>query len=75
MAAAREMKNMTLRIDEGLAETVQTIAEVEGSTVSDVIRNAISEHVDRRKTDPEFKKLLTRNMERHAELLKMLADG
>lgn len=75
MPAAREMKNMTLRLDEDVAATVQTIAEAEGATVSDVIRTAINEHVDRRKADPEFQKLLKRNMERHAQLLKMLADG
>lgn len=70
-----EMKNMTLRMDEGLAENVQSIAEVEGTTVTDVIRTAISEHVDRKKADPEFRKLLKRNIERHAQLLSMLADG
>lgn len=75
MATPREMKNMTLRMDEALAENVQAIAEVEGSTVSDVIRSAISEHVDRRKADPEFQKMLKRNMERHAQLLSMLANG
>lgn len=75
MSAPREMKNMTLRMDEALAENVQAIAEVEGSTISDVIRSAISEHVDRRKADPEFQKLLKRNIERHAQLLSMLADG
>lgn len=75
MTAPRETKNMTLRMDEALAENVQAIAEIEGSTVSDVIRVAISEHVDRRKADPEFQKLLQRNMERHAQLLSMLADG
>ncbi len=70
-----EIKNMTLRMEESLADTVQAIAEVEGTTVTDVIRTAISEHVDRRKADPEFKKMLKRNMERHAQLLSMLADG
>jgi len=70
-----EIKNMTLRIDEALADSVQAIAEVEGATVTDVIRTAISEHVDRRKADPEFQKMLKRNMERHAQLLSMLADG
>jgi hypothetical protein len=75
MTAPRETKNMTLRMDEALAENVQAIAEVEGSTASDVIRSAISEHVDRRKADPEFQKLLKRNIERHAQLLSMLADG
>jgi predicted transcriptional regulator len=75
MAAPRDMKNMTLRMEETLAESVQAIAEVEDSTVSDVIRKAIGEHVERRKTDPEFQKLLKRNMERHAQLLSLLADG
>lgn len=70
-----EIKNMTLRMDETLADSVQAIAEVEGTTVTEVIRTAISEHVDRRKADPEFKKMLKRNMERHAQLLSMLADG
>lgn len=70
-----EIKNMTLRMDESLADSVQAIAEVEGTTATDVIRTAISEHVDRRKADPEFQKMLKRNMERHAQLLSMLADG
>lgn len=70
-----EIKNMTLRMDESLADSVQAIAEVEGTTATDVIRTAISEHVDRRKADPEFQKMLKRNMERHAQLLGMLADG
>lgn len=70
-----DIKNMTLRMDEGLAENVQAIAEVEGTTVTDVIRTAISEHVDRRKADPEFQRMLKRNIERHAQLLRMLADG
>jgi predicted transcriptional regulator len=70
-----DIKNMTLRMDESLADSVQAIAEVEGTTATDVIRTAISEHVDRRKADPEFQKMLKRNMERHAQLLSMLADG
>lgn len=70
-----DIKNMTLRMDEALADSVQAIAEVEGATVTDVIRTAISEHVDRRRADPEFQKLLKRNMERHAQLLSLLADG
>lgn len=70
-----EVKNMTLRMDEPLSDSVQAIAEVEGTTVTDVIRTAISEHVERRKADPDFQKMLKRNMERHAQLLSMLADG
>ena len=68
-------KSMTLRMEEPLADKVQTIAEVEGATVSDVIRDALAEHVERRRRDPEFQAMLKRNLRRHQELLNMLADG
>ena len=70
-----DTKNMTLRMDERLAEKVQTIAEIEGTTVSDVIRDALAEHVERRRRDPEFQALLQRNLQRHQQLLNMLADA
>ena len=38
-----ETKNMTLRMEEGMAENVQAIAEVEGTTVTEVIRTAITD--------------------------------
>ena len=75
MASQGDTKSMTLRIDEALAERVRTIAEVEETTVSDVIRDALAEHVERRRRDPEFQTMLQRNLRRHEELLSMLADG
>ena len=75
MAPQRDTKSMTLRIDENLAERVRMIAEVEDTTVSDVIRDALAEHVERRRRDPEFQAMLKRNLRRHEELLSMLADG
>ena len=42
MAPQGDAKSMTLRIDENLAERVRTIAEVEETTVSDVIRSALA---------------------------------
>ena len=68
-------KNMTLRMDERLAEKVQTIADVEGTTVSNVIRDALAEHVERRRRDPEFQAMVRRNLQRHRQLLNMLADA
>ena len=64
-----------LRIDETLAEKVRIIAEVEETTVSDVIRDALAEYVERRRSDPEFQAMLKRNLRRHQRLLSMLADG
>ena len=75
MAPQGDTKSMTLRMDEGLAGKVRTIAEVDGTTVSDVIRDALAEHVERRRRDPEFQDMLKRNLQRHQELLSMLADG
>ena len=75
MAPQGDTKSMTLRIDEKLAERVRTIAEVEDTTVSDVIRDALAEHVERRRRDPEFQAMLERNLRRHEELLSLLADG
>lgn len=71
----QETKTMTLRMDEELAESAQVVASVDGSTVSDVIREALADHIDRRKADPEFQRQLRRNLDRHAQLLSMLADG
>ena len=70
-----ETKNMTLRMDERLAEKIQTIADVEETTVSDVIRDALADHVERRRRDPEFQARLQRNLQRHQQLLNMLADA
>lgn len=75
MAPQGDTKSMTLRMDEGLASKVRTIAEVDGTTVSDVIRDALAEHVERRRRDPEFQGMLKRNLQRHQELLSLLADG
>ena len=70
-----DTKSMTLRMESPLAEKVQTIAEVEGTTVSSVIRAALAQHVEQRRRDPEFQAMLQRNIQRHQELLSMLADG
>ena len=75
MPTQTDTKSLTLRIDRALADQARTVADVEGSTVSDVIRDALTEHVERRRRDPEFQALLRRNLQRHQELLNMLAES
>lgn len=70
-----DTKSMTLRMEEHLAEKIQTIADIEETTVSDVIRDALADHVERRRQDPEFQARLQRNLQRHQQLLNMLADA
>jgi len=69
------VKNMTLRLDKELAERVQAIAEVEGQSVTTVVRTAIADHVEQRRRDPHFQSLLAESMEKHSKLLELLADG
>lgn len=75
MSKTEVQKNMTLRLEESLAKNVETVASVDGRTVSDVIRNAVAEFVEMRRKDPEFQKRLKENLEKNAELLRMLAEG
>jgi predicted transcriptional regulator len=67
-------KNLLLRLDPGLAEQLQTVADVEGRTVSDVAREAIAALVERRRSDERFVRLLDANLARHRQALDMLRD-
>ena len=67
-------KNMMLRLDPGLAERLEAVAEVEGRSVSDVVREAITSLVEARQRDERFIQLLEDNVARHQRLLEMLRD-
>jgi hypothetical protein len=67
-------KNLLLRLDPGLAERLQTVAEVEGRPVSDVVREAIAKLVEQRRTDQRFLRLLDDNLARHQQALALLRD-
>ena len=69
-------KNMVLRLDPGLAERLAAVAEVEGRSVSDVVREAIAALVEARQNDARFRRLLDDNLARHERLLDLLrGDG
>jgi predicted transcriptional regulator len=70
--AKEATKNILLRLDPELAEHLQTVAAVEGRSVSDVAREAIAELVDRRRSDSGFSRLLEENLSRHEESLRRL---
>ena len=65
---------MVLRLDPELAEQLEAVAEVEGRSVSDVVRQAIGELVARRRKDKKFIRLLEENLKRHERLLAILRD-
>ena len=67
-------KNMVLRLEPGLAERLEAVAEVEGRSVSDVVREAITSLVEERQRDQRFIQLLEDNVARHQRILQMLRD-
>ena len=67
-------KNLLLRLDHDLAERLQTVADVEGRSVSDVVREAIAALVQQRRGDQRFLRLLDDNLTRHQRALQMLRD-
>jgi len=67
-------KNLLLRLDPDLAERLQTVAEVEGRSVSDVVREAITRLVEQRRSDTRFLRLLDDSLSRHQQALELLRD-
>ena len=67
-------KNLLLRLDPELAGQLQTVAEVEGRTVSDVAREAIAALVEQRRQDKRFLRLLEDTVARHQRALELLRD-
>lgn len=49
-----KIKSMTLRLPREQAEALELIATVDGKPMSEEIREALMEHVARRRSDPEF---------------------
>lgn len=67
-------KNLLLRLEPGLADRLQTVADVEGRSVSDVVREAITKLVEQRRSDKHFMRLLDDTLARHEQALKLLRD-
>jgi predicted transcriptional regulator len=65
---------MVLRLDPELAERLEAVAEVEGRSVSDVVREAIAGLVAARQQDERFIRLVEDNLARHQRILEMLRD-
>jgi predicted transcriptional regulator len=62
-------KAMTIRLSADQAELLETVATVDDQAVSDVIRAAIAEHIERRKKDERFQDGLKTRIARAQQLL------
>jgi post-segregation antitoxin (ccd killing protein) len=66
-------KNMTLRLPAEQADELEAVARAEGISVSDAVREAIAEHIERKRKDKAFRERLKKVMERDREILERLA--
>ena len=67
-------KNLLLRLDPELAGRLQAVADIEGRSVSDVVREAITKLVEQRRSDKRFLRLLDDTLARHQRALELLRD-
>jgi len=67
------MKAMTLRLEETEYERLRTLAFVEDRAMSDVIREAIHDYIQRKASHDEFRASLERAMQENAQLIAELA--
>jgi predicted transcriptional regulator len=69
MAYMKPPKAMTIRLSADQAEALETVATVDDMAVVEVIRAAITEHVEARKKDEGFQRSLRERIERAQTLL------
>lgn len=60
---------MTIRLSADQAEELETVATVDNQPISEVIRAAISEHIEDRKRDASFQDSLRQRIERARQML------
>ena len=62
-------KAMTIRLSAEQAEELETVADVDAVPIVEVIRAAITEHIELRKKDSEFQQSLRQRIERAQTML------
>ena len=72
--AVADSKAMTLRLPSELHQRLAAVAEVEGEPIAEVVRRAVSDHVERRRRDPDFRTKLEATMRQHRRLLDLLGE-
>lgn len=66
----KPVKAMTIRLSAEQAEALETVATVEARPVSEIIRAAITEHINARRKDPVFQESLKDRIERARRFLR-----
>lgn len=67
-------KAMTVRLDETQATLLAAVANVDEVSMQEVIRTAIDEHIEARRSDVEFRERLQASIRRNRDILEKLAQ-
>ena len=67
------MTTMSLRLDDDQARALSALAMADETSVSEVIREAIADRIEKRRADKDFQARLKRAVERNREALELLA--
>ena len=67
--AMKPAKAMTIRLSAEQAEALETVAAVDNQALADVIRAAISEHIETRRKDQAFQDGLKGRIDRAKRML------
>jgi ribbon-helix-helix CopG family protein len=65
---------MSLRLPEDKAAELAAVARTDEMPISEVIREAIDNHIATRRADKDFQKRLKKRLEEDREVLERLAD-
>lgn len=68
-----ETKVTTIRQDAEQYAELEAAAQVEGVPVSEIVREAIADALEKRRNDPEFQERLRRHLEENRRVLERLA--
>lgn len=66
----KPVKAMTVRLSPEQAEELETIAAVDDLPVSEIVRAALSRHIEERRHDSQFRQSLQARLDRAQRLLK-----
>jgi predicted transcriptional regulator len=62
-------KALTIRLSAEQADALETVARVQNQAISEVIRSAISDHIEHQRKDPRFQDGLRQRIERAQKLI------
>jgi len=68
-----DTKTLTLRLDSERADAVATIAQANETSVSETLREAIDNLIDRARDDQDFQARLQASIERNQQVLERLS--